>query len=678
MDSALETAMLDVFYAPADGKESRLYSFAWRTNASPEAFVIQSVDLVIERLTHDAQAHQHVPTFTWPQILRSGLELGYGKSDIRTFLDQALQEHDSTAAPMAIKLIMPKVGGYVAQSNIIQTRLHGCAHVESVAGFLRPGERIEAFTASKTPRSGKAALISELYDQLTTAIGAVSAIKNTTPGLESPWQVLDSIEQEFQNRLGLQFLVPEPVLRKRIGLVQCLDYRMSLELLLHLNIDLVVFDEPGTCMEDSNGPLAHLRESFHPIDLNPDDGFVQRLYLATRDQRLDGLTSRFDAIFEKVAQVAELLKLPTPAPSAMAIATDKYLTRITCSEPNLDHNQDGPRGQAICVKSRQELEKRLMDSEKPLQIPYPVVVKPTNGWGSYGVAKAVNETELLDHVEWAAGYIIGFVNSEVMIEPYCDGPEVDINLAMWDGEVTFFDVCDNAPTAGDLDEVTGSGRKDFQEGLFMYPSQLPASEQTMVCQYIHKCILRMGFRTGVFHCEARVRDSSMHYVRQSGSGIIDLEAKSTTSDSEPSVFLLEINARAPGYVGLYASGWNYGVDLWALHMLHCAGDEARFRALSVSFSNGAQHDSAVLLIMPEKKGILRSEDPRPRLRQEKPELAACVPLCLNYFKVGQEVTPPDDTENCFTSVMVVESKKGRADLMKTVEEVRFEWTPVIE
>lgn len=660
--------MLDVFYASVDGREPRLYSFAWRVNTASESLVIQSVDLVIVPLPDDAQSQQYAPTLTWPQILRSGLEVGDGGSNIRTFLDQALREHNSTPAPLAVKLIMPKVSGYVAQSNIIQTRLHGCAYVKLAAGFLRPGERIEAFTA---PRSGKVAVISQLYDLLTAAIGAV---RSTTPDPESPWKVLDSLEDEFQNRLALQFLMPKPVPRKRVGLVQCLDYRMSLELLLHLNIDLVVFDEPGTCMEDPDGPLAHLRVSFHPIDLNPDDGFVQRLYLAARDQRLDGLSSRFDAIFEKVAQVAELLELPTPAPSAMAIATNKYLTRIT--QP--DHDQD--RSQAICVKSSLELEERLRDSEKPLQIPYPVVVKPTNGWGSYGVAKAVNETELLEAVEWAAGYIIGFINSEVMIEPYCNGPEVDINLAMWDGEVTFFDVSDNAPTAGDLDEVTGSGRKDFQEGLFMYPSQLPESEQAMVCQYIRECILRMGFRTGVFHCEARVWDSSMHYVWQSGTGIIDLEAKPATvaAGSQPSVFLLEINARAPGYVGLYASSWTYGVDLWGLHMLHCAGDEARFRALSVPFANGAQHNSAVLLIMPEKRGILRSGDPRPRLRREKPELAACVPLCLNYFKVGQQVTPPDDTENCFTSVLVVESKRGRADLMKTVEEVRLEWTPVIE
>ncbi|KAF2623214.1 hypothetical protein BU25DRAFT_350366 [Macroventuria anomochaeta] len=680
MNSSVETTILDAIYTPGNDGKPRLYSFAWRANASPKPFVIQSVDLLIERLPDNTQARQHVPTVTWPQKLRSGLELGDSKVDIRAFLDQALQERDSTSGPAAVKLIMPKVGGYVAQSNIIQTRLYGCTHVESVASFLQPGERIEACAALAAPQSGNVALISQLHDLLTGAIGAVSTAQNTIPGPVSPWQVFDNLENELRNRLGLKFLVPDPVPRRRIGLVHCLDYRMSLELLLHLNIDLVVFDQPGTCMEDPYGPRAHLRVSFHPVDLNPDDGFVQRLYLAARDQRLHGLTSRFDPLFEKVAQVAQLLELPTAAPSAMAIATNKYLTRITCSQPDQngnEHDQDSLRPQLICVKGRKELEERLKDPEKRLQIPYPVVVKPTNGRGSYGVAKCVNETELLADVEWAGGYI-GFHNSQVMIEPYCDGPEVDINLAMWDGEVTFFDICDNAPTAGDLDEVTGSGRKDFQEGLFMYPSQLPESEQALVCKHIREYILRMGFRTGVFHCEARIQNSSMHYVRQSGSGIVDLEARPTIAGKEPSVFLLEVNARAPGYVGLYAAGWTWGVDLWALHMLNCVADEARFRMLSVPFANGAQHDSAVLLIMPEKRGILRSEDPHPRLRREKPELAACVPLVLNYFKVGQQVTPPDDTETCFTSVMVVESKKGRADLMRTVEEVRVEWTPVIE
>jgi biotin carboxylase len=688
MQSPSRTAKISAWYPSTDGGASTTYSISWRINPAPESFAAQSVDVVIELSTDVTQSHDAVPDFKWPESLRSGLELGYTVWDIRTFVDQALQAHNKIRTPVALKLVIPTVTGYVAQSNIVQTRFHACPGIESVAGFLQPGERIEAFTAVQGEAT---ASLQQLYQFLSQAIGAVHAIN---PDVVSPWKVLDDVEIEFRNRLGLQFLLPNPVPRKRIGLVQGLNYRpgivqskyyrMSLELLPHLNVDLVVFDEPGSCMENSNGPYSHLRESFYALDLTPDDGFVERLYLATKDKRLDGLTSRFDAVFDKVATVAQALHLPTASPSAMKIATNKYLTRVTCAQLGKEDSWQNSRDQVIHVKNRQELEHRLKDPAKPLQISYPVVVKPTRGWASYGVAKAVDEPELLANVEWAAGSITGFDDSQVMIEPYCDGPEIDINVAMWDGEVTFFDMSDNAPCAGDLDEVSGSGRKDFQEGLFMFPSQLPASEQTMVLNYIRECILLMGFRSGIFHCEARVQDSSMHFMRDSATGIIDLETKpeSDLIGVKPEVFLIEINPRIPGYVGMYAAGWTYGVDLWALHVLQCVGDEARFRALSKTFENGPQHDSAVLLIMPEKSGVLRSGDPHPRLQVENPGLARAVPLCLNYFREGEYVTSPEGTgtslETCFTSVMVVESKEGRKGLMRTVEEVRREYLPLIE
>lgn len=688
MPSPSKLSKISTRYLSRDGRSSTTYSISWRVNSAPESFAVQSVDVVIEPSTDLAQPHDAVSDFKWPENLHSGLELGYTIWDIRTFLDQTLQAHNKTNTPVALKLILPAITGYVVQSNIIQARFHACPNIKSVAGFLQPGERIEAFSAIQ---NGSVTSLQQLYQFFSQTIGAVHAVN---PKISSPWKLLDDIEIEFRDRLGLQFLLPDPVPRKRIGLVQGLNYRpgivqskyyrMSLELLPHLNVDLVVFDEPGSCMEDPKGPYAHLRESFYAFDLTPDDGFVERLYLATKDKRLDGLTSRFDAVFEKVATVAQALHVPTAPPSAMKIATNKYLTRITCDQLNKERSSQDSHDQVIHVKSKQELEARLKDPINPLRIHYPVVVKPTRGWASYGVAKAVDELELVENVEWATGYITGFDDSQVMIEPYCDGPEIDINVAMWDGEVTFFDISDNAPCAGDLDEVSGSGRKDFQEGLFMFPSQLPALEQTMVLNHIRECILLMGFRSGVFHCEARVQHSSMHYMRDSATGIVDLEAKSQIdlTAAKADVFLIEINPRIPGYVGMYAAGWNYGVDLWALHVLQCVGDEVRFRALSKTFEDGAQHDSAVLLIMPEKSGVLRSGDPHPRLQVENPSLAAAVPLCLNYFREGEHVTSPEGTgtslETCFTSVMVVESKEGRNGLMRTVEEVRREYTPLIE
>lgn len=661
MGSLPETLNVPAYYSHDDGSDPQLYTFSLRVNSVSKAAVIQTIDIIIKPLTDSSPTAAQAPQFQWPSNIRSGLPVGDGCFDLRTLMNQILRARRGTTECIALKLFFPRTSGYVAQSNIIQQRLHACPDVEATAGFLQPAEYIEAFTAPSM--SGKG--ISELYSLLSVAIGA--SVAEAAPDADRASKLLQKIEQECQLRLTLQFLMPQPIERKRIGFINCLDCRMSLEVLLHLNMDLIVFDHPGACMEAETGPLTKLRVSFHVLDINADEGFAERLYLLAKDLQLDGLVTRYDAVLHMVSQVAMRLNLPTLPPAAYAIATDKHLTRTSQPEYN----------DSILINSRQELEERLRDPHDDLKISYPVVVKPRTGHGSYGVAKAQNEAELLDGVQWA-GELMGFTTTQAVIEPYCDGPEIDINIAMWDGEVTFFDVSDNAPTAGDLDMITSTGRKDFQEGLFMYPSQLPMSEQDMVCDYMHKCILRMGFRSGVFHCEARIKNSSMHYVRNEETGIVDLETNPATGEAEPSVFLLEVNPRPPGYFGLYATTWTHGVDLWVLDMLLRVGDERRFRALSVPFPHAPQQDRAVLLIMPEKRGILRSGDPMPALRRDNPELAACVPFYFTYFEVGQKVTPPEDAENCFTAIVVVETQKGRADLMRTVEELRVEWAPTVE
>ncbi|KAB8364859.1 hypothetical protein FH972_024720 [Carpinus fangiana] len=633
----------NVHSALSSEENSRPYSLVLRANPVYDSFVVRSVDLVMVPLEYGIQS-QDKSIFVVPRDLRSMPDLGGSKSGIRMFLEKILRKPTA----LAVKLIIPSIDGHVTQSNIIETRFHGCPDVESAVGFFPPGELIKAYTAKI---STKPVSTSQLYDLLMATAGAIKV----NSSCNAPWKALDRLEYEFRNRLGLRLLLPKPIPRKRVGLVRCKDDQMSMELIRHLGIDLVVFDAPGHFMEDSNGDWAHLRVSFHPVDLNPDKDFVERLHLVAKDLNLDGITTRFDPLLEKVAQVAGLLELPSTDPSVFGIATNKYLARIAVPE-------DGQNA-AICVSTRQEMEERLGDRTRPLQITYPVVVKPTQGRSSFGVVKALNECELLDAVERAASFIVGCggemnIHPDVMIEPYVDGPEVDINIAMWEGQVLFYEVSDNAPTAGDSDEQSESAKKDFQENLFMYPSQLPQSEQAMVYQHVRDCILRIGFRTGVFHCEARVRNSCMHYVKQINTGIIDLESKVEMSENQPSIFLIEINCRPPGYFGLYATTWAYGVDLWGLHILRCIGDESRFRALSAPFHNGPQHDSAVLLVMPEKGGILRSEDPWPRLEKERPELAACVPLYKNFVNVGDQVISPDEVITTFTSIVVIESKKG--------------------
>jgi hypothetical protein len=76
-----------------------------------------------------------------------------------------------------------------------------------------------------------------------------------------------------------------------------------------------------------------------------------------------------------------------------------------------------------------------------------------------GVAKVATKEELvaaMKKVAKYAAYSRDGPNVEepqwqinVLIEEYCDGPEVDCNFVLWDGQILFFQVIDNFPCAGD-------------------------------------------------------------------------------------------------------------------------------------------------------------------------------------------------------------------------------------
>ena len=92
-----------------------------------------------------------------------------------------------------------------------------------------------------------------------------------------------------------------------------------------------------------------------------------------------------------------------------------------------------------------------------------------------------------------------------VIEEYCDGPEVNANLVLSEGEILFSQVCDEQPKLGDgtLEEKA----LGFTESGVMWHSNLPSSEQNLVVQDLHQKLLRLGLHSGVFHLEARVKVS---------------------------------------------------------------------------------------------------------------------------------------------------------------------------
>ena len=620
---------------------------------------MQTVDLIVE----DVSLTTHpVKGFTADPVLHpvTLLPPSGSHSAVSNFFQHA-EKATKNPERMGIKIFLPARDGHVSRSDMIEFRFFGCELVQLASGFVAPRQHVSAFKYEKYQSAA-----SQLQTVLDFAIGAILVKPSPEQLVE---HALEELELEVKNRLSIQWLLPEPIPYKRVAIVGCLPENKSYEGIRAMGIGLVVLDRPGHYLEDPNGPLAYLRESFHPIDLNPDANFPERIIDALKGQHVDGLHTRFDVFHTKVAMAAEAMGLPASPPSAYATATDKYAARVL--EP--DQNS------AVCVTTGEELRQRIHSKENPLHIEYPVVVKPCTGRTSWCVTKTVTEAETVAAIDKARSRVIRHeagkpIYSSIMVEPYIDGPEIDVNFALWDGEVLFYDVSDNWPCAGD---ATGTaGHNDFQETMFVYPSALPQSEQHLLALSLRDSVLRMGFRTGCFHTEGRVRNSSMHFAEKNGT--LDLVPKPTPPGAKPSAFMIEVNPRPPGYFGLHASMWTYGVDYYAMHVVQCIADEQRYRSFASPFVNGPQHASALVLIMPEKGGILKSPDPTIELSQKRPDLMECIPLYSNIFSQGQRVTSPDAVDMTYMATVVMTTKKGRDDLLRKAEDLRANWHVDIE
>lgn len=254
------------------------------------------------------------------------------------------------------------------------------------------------------------------------------------------------------------------------------------------------------------------------------------------------------------------------------MAQDKYATRLL--EPNVFCQR---------ISTAADLD-ALLHCLHSSSIPFPLIVKPVYGWASEGVCKVHNEESLQDAVKrlWQASFTAKH-GREVVVESYVDGPEIDANMVLVDGEVIFYETNDEFPSPGDKNDFTQFD--NFVEISNMIPSALPKDKIEVTRQKLHESALKMVFRNGVFHMEARVRDSAWQY--EENNGLMDLLPKPKTMNRTPDTFLLEANPRAPGMQETAATARAYGVSYRSLGLLNAIADWPRMKALSVPFCGGA-------------------------------------------------------------------------------------------
>ncbi|TGJ78729.1 hypothetical protein E0Z10_g10033 [Xylaria hypoxylon] len=562
-----------------------------------------------------------------------------------------------------IKILLPSSSGFVVQSDILERRMVDCLDVARTQSFLVPAQHVNGYHVNEY-------MAMEVQQVMSRCFGAVAVQSEDAS---------DQINEELNKRMSLPWLSPSPIPRKRIAIVgggSLSKLKGFLDAAASLNIALVVLDEPGHWI--SNDLYADSRENFVSIDMSVTADLPSRFAAALSDYqntneergRIDGLYTLDEHLISYVSQAAALLGLHTSPPDSIALAQNKFRTR------QLDVN-------VYCrlVSSVKDLEQLL--AEDGPRLSYPLIVKPSKGWSSEGVWKVANEQELRTRVPmlWQDAFT-AWHGHDVVIETYIDGPEVDANLVLVNGELVFFEVNDDFPSPGDYD-ITDKDRvstlskapvANFVETSNMLPSALPHDEIEALRQKLHQLVLAAGFTNGVLHLEAKLRNSSCRYTESTESDEqMDLKpiGPSKAVDMKPEdVFLIEINPRAPGWQEIEATAHAYGVSYYSLGLLNALADTARVSSLSQPFLGGAQYHLQLLFVSAHKGGVYRYGDICPtvlsQLATNAKDIKARVVKCATLMEDGQDVPDPRTgmVYGNFIAYFLIASRNDRQGAMR--------------
>lgn len=565
-------------------------------------------------------------------------------------------------------LILPPAGtaGYCIRSDIIPLRFVDCDILEPAVSFATPQQYFKG-DAIKDDAS--------IVDIFAMASGGF--LVRADAMIQDPQSLFLSLRDELSNRLSFPWVTERKVSHHQTlaiveggrtkpghGGVADLIYPAAKA----LDIKMVVLDCSGHWLEDAR--YEDWRMAFLPIDLEAAD-LAQRIIaaLAHYGKPVDGIVTFCDSYQAAVAVAAGELLLPTCPPFGYEIATNKYATSVF-------EGRNSYRGFSMD-------DAHTIAAEETLN--FPLIVKPCKGWGSEGVRRVTTRAELIDAVQFIDSARHG---SEFLIEEYCDGPEVDVNMVLYDGVLLFHEVSDDCPKSAESN--TGSsndnaGLHTFIEMDSVHPSALPENERGMLRDAFHHSLRRLGLTHGVFHIEGRIQNSSMEF-RVNGTQIQDLAVRrsdggdrSSTSDHlnpPPSAWLLDLNPRPPGMTASLAPGTTYGIDYYALSLLIALRDTERVHALSQPFQRGPQY-WCVMVYIPtdfpvERKGVFDSGDICAELKQRRPDLAAQISNCLCFVERGQVLPHPNSGVNTWVAYFNVYSRTSRRHALELAHAVRQE------
>ncbi|KAL7904101.1 glutathione synthetase ATP-binding domain-like protein [Trichoderma velutinum] len=525
------------------------------------------------------------------------------------------------------KVILVPRGGYLCRCDVLELRMAHLDSIETVVPFSTANNMYSAIPSLKQKN---------LLALLQSSPGALICKPCVPPA--SHLDAFDLLEREVHNRLSFEWVLPTqpPALSVAVVGGRPLFDRTTgaygsegpFNAARALGISVIVLDRPGHFMEGAE--YSHLRDDFIAVDMTSDADLPQNLADAVRGRKIDGIITFSDEYVIATAKAAKLLNLETEPAESIIAAHYKDKTRKILNTPNF---------QALRLDNVAQLDEASW-ADKIESLKYPLVVKPCRGGASRGVKK----TELSKH--------------GILLETYISGPEVDANIALWNGELLFIEITDDFPCTADASDATITD--GFGETVMLSPTRLRAQEQELLRTSLYQSLLKLGFRNGIFHVEARIQNSSMGY--HDTDGVIDLVVSSTARQACPEVYLIEVNARPPGLDCAFSTLYTYGVDLCALQLLQCLKDGTRFAAMCKPFLSNTQYWCGNCLIPIHRNNILVPEDFCRKVLARLPGDAPLVSRAELFRQPGTVVSPPMGVE--FLAYFLVFSRTDRRQVLQ--------------
>ncbi len=226
------------------------------------------------------------------------------------------------------------------------------------------------------------------------------------------------------------------------------------------------------------------------IDFDKPDEAIGLILEEAKKKPFSGVLGSDDSTVELAARVAEKLDLPHNPPDAARASRRKDLARIHLQSAGC------PVPKHTLIDLSKSLDEQLAD------ITYPCVLKPLNLSASRGVIRANNKEEFTN----ACDRIHAITQSEntdpieqhhLLVEQYIDGEEIAFEGFLQEGTLTQLVIFDKPePLIGPC----------FEETIYVTPSALSETKQTLVRERVQQACDAYGLTTGPVHAELRIND----------------------------------------------------------------------------------------------------------------------------------------------------------------------------